>query len=123
MKNKSGCSATLQDVVIGTSEGQLYETSLEEKEKKGKTLKRLYELTELKEPFVGLQACNKYEQLGRNYIMTMLIVYSLSPDMYLICIFMTDGNHYHRFADKIFFDGSNTNKAIYIQRFKYFGGW
>ena len=56
-------SATLQDVVIGTSEGQLYETSLEEKEKKGKTLKRLYELTELKEPFVGLQACTNSNYL------------------------------------------------------------
>jgi hypothetical protein len=58
-----GFPATLQDVVIGTSEGQLYETSLEEKEKKGKTLKKLYELTELKEPLVGLQVSNKHEQL------------------------------------------------------------
>eukprot|EP00250_Pteridium_aquilinum_P006787 c16631_g1_i1 orf=516-3560(-) len=47
--------ATTRDIVIGTSGGQLYETSLEEKEKKEKPLKLLHTLTELNEPIVGLQ--------------------------------------------------------------------
>lgn len=46
---------TFQDIAVGTSEGQLFETSLDEKEKKEKPLKLLYELSELKEQIVGLQ--------------------------------------------------------------------
>lgn len=46
---------TSRDIAIGTTGGQLYETSLEEKEKKEKPLKLLYDLSELNEPIVGLQ--------------------------------------------------------------------
>jgi hypothetical protein len=37
-------------------------------------------------------------------------------------IFMADGNHHCSFPDKIFCDGSNTVKAIHIQRFEFPGG-
>ncbi|MCO5603326.1 hypothetical protein L7F22_057476 [Adiantum nelumboides] len=47
--------ASPRDIAIGTSGGQLFETSLEEKEKKEKPLKLLYELTELNEPIIGIQ--------------------------------------------------------------------
>lgn len=48
-------TVTSRDIAIGTTGGQLYETSLEEKEKKEKPLKLLYDLSELNEPIVGLQ--------------------------------------------------------------------
>ncbi|KAI5068926.1 hypothetical protein GOP47_0015227 [Adiantum capillus-veneris] len=47
--------ASSRDIAIGTSGGQLFETSLDEKEKKEKPLKLLYELTELTEPIIGIQ--------------------------------------------------------------------
>lgn len=47
--------ATTREIVIGTTGGQLYEACVEEKEKKERPLKLLYELTELQEPIVGLQ--------------------------------------------------------------------
>eukprot|EP01018_Ginkgo_biloba_P010354 Gb_14455 [translate_table: standard] len=47
--------ASTRDIVLGTMGGELYEIVIEEKDKKEKHLKLLYELTELKEPFVGLQ--------------------------------------------------------------------
>nr|ATA62870.1 putative zinc ion binding protein [Hesperocyparis bakeri] len=47
--------ASTRDVIFGTMGGQLYEVVVEEKDKKEKHLKLLYELIELKEPFVSLQ--------------------------------------------------------------------
>ncbi|KAI5058038.1 hypothetical protein GOP47_0026208 [Adiantum capillus-veneris] len=47
--------ASSRDIAIGTSGGQLFETSLDEKEKKEKPLKLLYELRELNEPIIGVQ--------------------------------------------------------------------
>ncbi|KAH9310907.1 hypothetical protein KI387_025942, partial [Taxus chinensis] len=44
-----------RDIVFGTMGGQLYEVVIEEKDKKEKHLKLLFELTELKESFVSLQ--------------------------------------------------------------------
>ncbi|KAG0626001.1 hypothetical protein M758_2G095100 [Ceratodon purpureus] len=47
--------ASTREVIIGTASGQLYETALEEKDKKEKYCKLLFELTEAPEPFVGVQ--------------------------------------------------------------------
>lgn len=47
--------ASTRDIILGTEGGQLYETLIEEKDKKEKHLKLLFELTELKEPFASLQ--------------------------------------------------------------------
>eukprot|EP00249_Psilotum_nudum_P014604 c24909_g1_i1 orf=639-3668(-) len=47
--------AIAREILIGTAAGQLYETSLDEKDKREKPLKLLYDLTELQEPFVSLQ--------------------------------------------------------------------
>ena len=41
--------------MLGTTSGQLYETAVEEKDKKEKHVKLLFELTEAPEPFVGVQ--------------------------------------------------------------------
>jgi len=40
---------------VGTTSGQLYETAVEEKDKKEKFCKLLFELTEAPEPFIGVQ--------------------------------------------------------------------
>lgn len=42
-------------MIIGTTSGQLYETAVEEKDKKEKYCKLLFELTEAPEAFVGVQ--------------------------------------------------------------------
>eukprot|EP00252_Welwitschia_mirabilis_P007813 TRINITY_DN19529_c0_g1_i1.p1 TRINITY_DN19529_c0_g1~~TRINITY_DN19529_c0_g1_i1.p1 ORF type:complete len:1023 (+),score=246.07 TRINITY_DN19529_c0_g1_i1:343-3411(+) len=47
--------ASVWDIVMGTSEGEIYESAIEEKDKKEKYLKLLFQLTELKEPFESLQ--------------------------------------------------------------------
>lgn len=47
--------AFTREVIIGTTSGQLYETAVEEKDKKEKYCKLLFELTEDSEPFVGVQ--------------------------------------------------------------------
>ena len=49
------CTAFTREVIIGTTSGQLYETAVEEKDKKEKYCKLLFELTEDSEPFVGVQ--------------------------------------------------------------------
>lgn len=48
-------TAYTREVIIGTTSGQLYETAVEEKDKKEKFCKLLFELTEAPEPFIGLQ--------------------------------------------------------------------
>jgi hypothetical protein len=40
---------------LGTTNGQLYETAIEEKDKKEKYVKLLFEITEAPEPFIGVQ--------------------------------------------------------------------
>ncbi len=48
-------SAFTREVILGTTNGQLYETAIEEKDKKEKYVKLLFEITEAPEPFIGVQ--------------------------------------------------------------------
>lgn len=48
-------TAYTREVILGTTSGQLYETAVEEKDKKEKFCKLLFELTEAPEPFIGVQ--------------------------------------------------------------------
>ncbi|XP_058090149.1 vacuolar sorting protein 18 isoform X2 [Magnolia sinica] len=47
--------ASTREVILGTENGQLYEIAVDEKDKKEKYLKLLFELAELPEAFMGLQ--------------------------------------------------------------------
>ncbi|XP_019055611.1 PREDICTED: vacuolar protein sorting-associated protein 18 homolog isoform X1 [Nelumbo nucifera] len=47
--------ASTREVIIGTDNGQLYEIAVDEKDKKEKYIKLLFELAELPEAFTGLQ--------------------------------------------------------------------
>ncbi|KAL0318490.1 UNVERIFIED_CONTAM: Vacuolar sorting protein 18 [Sesamum angustifolium] len=47
--------ASTREIILGTDNGQLYEVAVEEKEKKEKYIKFLFELNELPEAFTGLQ--------------------------------------------------------------------
>lgn len=44
-----------REIILGTESGQLYEMAVDEKDKKEKYIKQLYELTELPEAITGLQ--------------------------------------------------------------------
>lgn len=48
-------TASTREVILGTENGQLYEMAVDEKDKREKYVKPLYELTELPEAFMGLQ--------------------------------------------------------------------
>lgn len=52
MLNKT---ASTREVIIGTDNGQLHEIYIDEKDKKEKYVRFLFELTELPEAFMGLQ--------------------------------------------------------------------
>ncbi|KAF6163322.1 hypothetical protein GIB67_025186 [Kingdonia uniflora] len=47
--------ASTREVILGTDNGQLFEISVDEKDKKEKYIKFLFELAELPEAFMGLQ--------------------------------------------------------------------
>lgn len=48
-------TAATREVILGTDNGQLHEIAVDEKDKKEKYMKFLFELTELPEAFMGLQ--------------------------------------------------------------------
>ena len=48
-------AAFTREVIVGTTSGQLFETAVEEKDKKEKFCKLIFELTEAPEPFIGVQ--------------------------------------------------------------------
>lgn len=48
-------AASTKEVILGTDNGQLYEIAVDEKDKKEKYIKFLFELTELPEAFMGIQ--------------------------------------------------------------------
>lgn len=50
-------AVSTKEVILGTDNGQLYEIAVDEKDKKEKYVKFLYELTELPEAFMSLQVC------------------------------------------------------------------
>lgn len=47
--------ASTKEIILGTGNGQLYEMAVDEKDKREKYIKLLYELTELPEAFMGIQ--------------------------------------------------------------------
>lgn len=49
------CSASTREFILGTDNGQLHEVAVDEKDKKEKYIKFLFELNELPEAFTGLQ--------------------------------------------------------------------
>lgn len=49
------CAVNTREIILGTENGQLFEVSVEEKDKKEKYIKFLFELNELPEAFKGLQ--------------------------------------------------------------------
>lgn len=52
------CAASTKEVVIGTDNGQLFEMAVDEKDKREKYIKFLFELKELPEAFMALQVCS-----------------------------------------------------------------
>lgn len=48
-------AASTKEVILGTENGQLHEMAVDEKDKREKYIKFLFELTELPEAFTGLQ--------------------------------------------------------------------
>ncbi|CAM8951692.1 unnamed protein product [Rhodiola kirilowii] len=59
--------ASTKEVVLGTDNGQLYEIAVDEKDKKEKYIKFLFELTELPEAFMGLQMETTIVENGTRY--------------------------------------------------------
>lgn len=48
-------TASTREVILGTQNGQLYEIAVDEKDKREKYVKFLFELSEFPVPFEGLQ--------------------------------------------------------------------
>lgn len=48
-------AASTREVILGTENGQLYEIAVDEKDKREKYIKPLFELAELPEAIMGLQ--------------------------------------------------------------------
>ncbi|KAL0440993.1 UNVERIFIED_CONTAM: Vacuolar sorting protein 18 [Sesamum radiatum] len=59
--------ASTREIILGTDNGQLYEVAVEEKEKKEKYIKFLFELNELPEAFTGLQMETTVTNNGTRY--------------------------------------------------------
>lgn len=53
-------AASTKEVIIGTENGQLHEIAVDEKDKKEKYVKFLFELSELTEAFMGLQVLSLF---------------------------------------------------------------
>ncbi|XP_057794948.1 vacuolar sorting protein 18 [Salvia miltiorrhiza] len=64
--------AYTKEIILGTENGQLYEVSVDEKDKKEKYIKFLFELNELPEEFTGLQMETTGTNTGiRYYVMAV----------------------------------------------------
>lgn len=48
-------TASTREVILGTDNGQLHEIAVDEKDKREKYMKFIFELAELPEAFMGLQ--------------------------------------------------------------------
>ncbi|XP_074307169.1 vacuolar sorting protein 18 [Silene latifolia] len=59
--------ASTREIVLGTDNGQLYEMAVDEKDKKEKYIKLLFELRELSEAFTGLQMETANVSTGTRY--------------------------------------------------------
>ncbi|CAI0460871.1 unnamed protein product [Linum tenue] len=59
--------ASTKEVVLGTDDGQLYEIAVDEKDKREKYIKFLYELKELPQAFMGLQMETASLENGTRY--------------------------------------------------------
>ncbi|KAE8662302.1 Detected protein of confused Function [Hibiscus syriacus] len=64
--------ASTKEVILGTENGQLYEIAVDEKEKKEKYIKPLFELAELPEAIIGLQMETAIlSNVSRYYVMAV----------------------------------------------------
>ncbi|KAJ4977061.1 hypothetical protein NE237_002167 [Protea cynaroides] len=64
--------ASTREVILGTDNGQLYEIAVDEKDKKEKYMKLLFELAELPEAFMGLQMeTASIDNATRYYVMAI----------------------------------------------------
>lgn len=64
--------ASTKEIILGTDNGQLYEMEVDEKDKREKYIKLLFELTELQEAFMGLQMETAIISTGiRYYVMAV----------------------------------------------------
>ncbi|KAL3688498.1 hypothetical protein R1sor_014807 [Riccia sorocarpa] len=71
--------ASTRDIVLGTTTGQLFEMSVEEKDKKEKYVNKLFELSEMPEPFVGVQM----ETVGTGASTRYLVVAATPSRLYV----------------------------------------
>lgn len=56
-------SVSTKEIILGTHDGQLFEMAVEEKDKREKYIKFLFELEELPEAFMALQVPLFYSKL------------------------------------------------------------
>lgn len=56
-------SVSTKEIILGTQDGQLFEMAVEEKDKREKYIKFLFELEELPEAFMALQVPLFYSNL------------------------------------------------------------
>ncbi|KAJ7548955.1 hypothetical protein O6H91_07G034600 [Diphasiastrum complanatum] len=94
--------ASTREFLIGTSNGQLNEVLIEEKDKKEKYVKLLFELTELREPFVGLQMEVVGSGLTARYLVmavTLTKLYIFSGTGSLEAVFLSYADRVARFTE------------------------
>ena len=72
-------AASTREVILGTDNGQLHEIAVDEKDKREKYIKFLFELKELPEAFTGLQV----------WTFTAPVIFSL---FYLWVVFLVNNN-------------------------------
>lgn len=71
-------SVSTKEIIVGTQDGQLFEMAVDEKDKREKYIKFLFELDELPEAFKALQVLTFYSEL-RLYVSSIgLLFQSLS---------------------------------------------
>lgn len=56
-------SVSTKEIILGTQDGQLFEMAVDEKDKREKYIKFLFELEELPEAFMALQVLTFYTEL------------------------------------------------------------
>lgn len=77
-------TASTREVILGTDNGQLHEIAVDEKDKREKYIKFIFELSELPEAFKGLQVsflpkfCSCFQDLV--YILAFLVAFYICID-------------------------------------------
>lgn len=106
--------ASTKEIIIGTDNGQLHEMAVDEKDKREKYIKLLYELTELPEAFMGLQMEIASISTGiRYYVMavTPRRLYSFTGIGSLESVFLSYQDRAVRFME---LPGENLNSELHF---------